>query len=443
MDCIDLDGFSAVVRDHAMNPRNHGPLKKFDGYSRITGPCGDTMEFWLMVRNDKVGQVSFLTDGCGSSLACGSMATTLAEGKRIGDVAALRQHDILNALGGLPPEHEHCALLAANTLKAACEDYWKHQNGISKDSHSTHATCNTCRDADCPASKREKGESEEEFEKRQKLQSRLCRIRHKIVVLSGKGGVGKSTVAVNLATALMMMGKRVGLLDIDIHGPSIPTMLGLEGETILRCEDGLLPIELDSMKVMSLGFFLQSHDSAVIWRGPMKMAIIKQFLRDVVWGDLDYLIIDSPPGTGDEPLSVCQLIGKMDGAVIVTTPQKLAALDVRKSITFCRHLHVPVLGVVENMSGFACPKCHEVTQILPSGEGKHIAQDMSVPFLGSIPMDPQIAESCDSGRVFIHHYASTPSAEIMRSLVGPIAALDETEVFIKSKETQYIRRTNI
>jgi predicted Fe-Mo cluster-binding NifX family protein len=173
----------------------------------------------------------------------------------------------------------------------------------------------------------------------------------------------------------------------------------------------------------------------VIWRGPLKMGVIKQFLKDVVWGDLDYLIIDSPPGTGDEPLSVCQLIGALDGAVIVTTPQRVAVVDVRKAITFCRQLHVPVLGVVENMSGFACPKCGEVTQILPSGGGKRIAEDMGVPFLGSIPMDPKIAEACDSGRAFVHHYSMTPTAEIMRNLIGPIAALDETQIVIKNTET--------
>jgi predicted Fe-Mo cluster-binding NifX family protein/MinD-like ATPase involved in chromosome partitioning or flagellar assembly len=232
----------------------------------------------------------------------------------------------------------------------------------------------------------------------------------------------------------MMSGKRVGLLDVDIHGPSIPTMMGLNHETIQSCEDGLLPIELGGIKVMSLGFLLKSQDDAVIWRGPMKMGVIKQFLEDVVRGDLDYLIIDSPPGTGDEPLSVCQLIGAMDGAVIVTTPQKVATVDVRKSITFCRQLHVPVLGVVENMSGFACPKCGEVTQILPSGGGKRIAKDMGVPFLGSIPMDPKIAEASDSGRAFIHHYATTPTAEIMRNLIGPLAALDEIDMSLTSRK---------
>jgi ATP-binding protein involved in chromosome partitioning len=428
MDCTHLEGFSAVARDHAAHPRNHGPLKDFNGHARITGPCGDTMEFWLAARDGKVAKASFITDGCGSSLACGSMATYWAEGKRVEDAAALKQKDILDALGGFPSEFEHCALLAANTLKMACEDHLKGQRESQEKSRGAQATCDTCGDKDCSASQRRKDESKEQFEERRQLQSRLCRIRHKVMVLSGKGGVGKSTVAVNLATALMMSGKRVGLLDVDIHGPSIPTMLGLEREMIQGSEEGWLPIDLGGMKVMSLGFLLRNQDDAVIWRGPLKMGVIKQFLKDVDWGDLDYLIIDSPPGTGDEPLSVCQLIERLDGAVIVTTPQKVAAVDVRKSITFCRQLQVPVLGVVENMSGFVCPKCGEVTHILRSGGGRRIAEDMGVPFLGAIPLDPMIAEACDSGRAFIHYDATTPMAEVMRSIINPIAALDDTNV---------------
>ena len=284
-------------------------------------------------------------------------------------------------------------------------------------------SCSTCGKKDYSASLRKKDESPEEFEERRKLQSRLCRIRHKIVVLSGKGGVGKSTVAVNIATALMMAGKRVGLLDVDIHGPSIPTMLGLEGSKPDGCKDGMFPVDLDGLKVISLGFLLESPDDAIIWRGPLKMGVIKQFLRDVVWGDLDYLIIDSPPGTGDEPLSVCQLIGTLDGAVVVTTPQKVAAVDVRKSITFCRRMHLPVLGMVENMSGFVCPKCGEVTQILRSGGGRRMAEDMGVRFLGAIPIDPNIAEACDNGQAFVRQYASSPTAVIMQEIIQPIIEL--------------------
>jgi len=417
--------YSPKVIENAEHPKNLGPLETFNGHARVTGPCGDTMEFWLAVRDQVIEKAAFITDGCGSSRACGSMATCLAEGRRVEDASRLSQKDILEALGGLPAEAEHCALLAVNTLKSACEDYLsgraKAQAGISGGQKNP---CDSCEEADCSASNRNQGESDKEFEERRKLQSRLCRIRHKVVVLSGKGGVGKSMVAVNLAVTLMLSGKRVGLLDVDIHGPSVPTMLGLEWATIQGSEDELLPVDLAGLKIISIGFLLRNQDDAVIWRGPMKMNVIKQFLKDVAWGELDYLIIDSPPGTGDEPLSVCQLIGTLDGAVIVTTPQKVAAVDVRKSITFCKHLQVPVLGVVENMSGFACPKCGEITAIFRSGGGRRIAEDMNVPFLGSIPIDPRIAESCDNGHVFIHKQASSATAKVMCEIFKPIEFLD-------------------
>ena len=444
MECTDLKGFSVVACDHATNPRNHGPLKDFDGHARITGPCGDTMEFWLTARNGEVESVSFITDGCGYSMACGSMATTLAEGRRIEDAAVLRQQDILDALGGFPPESEHCALLAANTLKTAFEDYQKRVKGPRKESREEQAACDTCSDKDCFAAKRKNGESDQDFADRQALESRLCRIQRKIVVLSGKGGVGKSTVAANIAVALQMAGKRVGLLDVDIHGPSIPTMLGLEGETLQGGADGLLPIDLEGLKVMSLGFLLPDPDQAVIWRGPLKMGAIKQFLKDVAWGDLDYLIIDSPPGTGDEPLSVIQLIGNLDGAIVVTTPQKVAAVDVRKSITFCRQLNVPVLGVVENMSGFACPKCGEISAVFSAGGGKRIAVDMGVPFLGSIPIDLVITESCDNGRPFVRHHAASPTAQIMREIVRPLLALEPAAASATiTEKTENKEKTNM
>lgn len=266
-------------------------------------------------------------------------------------------------------------------------------------------------------------ESKAEFEARQKLQDKLNCIKHKIIVMSGKGGVGKSTVAVNLATALSMAGKKVGLLDVDIHGPSIPTMLGLENEALGGSNEELEPVDLGGMKVMSLGFLLQSPDQAVIWRGPMKIGVIKQFLENVNWGELDYLIIDSPPGTGDEPLSVCQFIGKLDGAVIVTTPQRVATVDVRKSVNFCHQVHMKVLGIIENMSGFVCPKCGEVTQILPAGGGSKMADDMGVPFLGSIPLDPQVAQAGDTGRAFLRYYSASPTAGIMQELIKPLLEL--------------------
>jgi len=410
-----LGAFSPTVLDHAGHPRHVGPLENADGQARLSGSCGDTMEFWLTVSDGRVDKVTFFTDGCGPSLASGSMAACLAEGKAIEEVMDLTQKDILEALGGLPPEVEHCALLAAESLKGACEDYWKRQTKTTKSS--PVASGDTCGETDCSASKRKNGESDEEFEDRRKLQSRLCRIRHKVIVLSGKGGVGKSTIAVNLAAALRLSGKRVGLLDIDIHGPSVPTMLGLEGHPIRGNKDGLLPVEAGGLKVMSLGFLLRDQDDAVIWRGPMKMGAIKQLLKDVVWGDLDYLIIDSPPGTGDEPLSACQLIGALDGAVIVTTPQKVAAVDVRKSITFCRQIHVPVLGVVENMSGFACPKCGEIIPMFGAGGGRMIAEDMGVPFLGSIPLDAGVVASGDEGRIYVGGGDGSPLADVMASII--------------------------
>jgi ATP-binding protein involved in chromosome partitioning len=284
--------------------------------------------------------------------------------------------------------------------------------------------CSSCAKTDCSAAQRRSGENDEEFKDRQLLESRLCRIKHKVVVLSGKGGVGKSTIAVNLAIALALEGRKVGLLDADIHGPSVPTMLGLEHRQPAGSPDGLVPPEIGGLKVMSIGFFLQSPDDAVIWRGPLKMSVLKQFLKDVAWGDLDYLIIDSPPGTGDEPLSVAQLIGRLDGAIVVTTPQKVAAADVRKSVNFCRQLKIPVLGVVENMSGFACPKCGDVTQVFRTGAGQQIAKDMLVPFLGAIPLDPQVAEASDNGQAFVQQYGSTPTAKAMLAVLKPVLALE-------------------
>ena len=211
-------------------------------------------------------------------------------------------------------------------------------------------------------------------------------------------------------------------------------MLGLENKTPQGDAGELLPVELGGMKIMSIGFLLHNPDDAIIWRGPMKMGVIKQFLTDVNWGDLDYLIVDAPPGTGDEPLSLCQLIQPLDGAVIVTTPQKVAAVDVRKSISFCRQLHVPVLGVVENMSGFVCPKCGELTQILPEGGGRKIAADMDVPFLGAIPMDPELAHSGDSGRVFIYHFSETPTGKIMQGIINQITDSDKIKQLIHKEK---------
>jgi ATP-binding protein involved in chromosome partitioning len=246
------------------------------------------------------------------------------------------------------------------------------------------------------------GAANREAEERAALKKNMDRISHKIIVLSGKGGVGKSTVAVNLAVSLAEKKFRTGLLDIDIHGPSVPKLLGIEKGQVVGGGDGkLLPVEYNEhLKVISIGFLLQDRDDAVIWRGPLKYGVIRQFLADVDWGDLDYLVIDSPPGTGDEPLTICQLIENPDGAIVVTTPQDVALIDVRKSISFCKQLNMPVIGVIENMSGFVCPHCGQVTDIFKNGGGKKMAGETGVPYLGSIPIESRITASGDSGRPF-------------------------------------------
>jgi len=267
------------------------------------------------------------------------------------------------------------------------------------------------------------------------IRRRMAQIKHKILVLSGKGGVGKSTVAVNLAISLSLAGKRTGLLDIDIHGPSVPKILNLEGRRLQAMDETILPIEVGkNLKVMSIGFLLSSKDDAVIWRGPMKYQMIKQFLKDVEWGELDYLIIDSPPGTGDEPLSIIQLLENADGAVVVTTPQEVALADVRKSITFCRSLDLPVLGVLENMSGFVCPKCGERTDIFKAGGGENMAMSMNVPFLGRIPIDPQIVEACDSGQPYVDKYRQSQTARAFREAVTLLVGSDNERDKAKSRK---------
>jgi Mrp family chromosome partitioning ATPase len=229
------------------------------------------------------------------------------------------------------------------------------------------------------------------------LQRRPCHIQNKILVMSGKGGVGKSSTAVNLALALAIQEQAVGLLDIDIHGPSIPKMLGVARAVTLMDGESLLPVNAFGLKVMSLGLMLENPDDAVIWRGAMKHGVIRQMLGEVAWGYLDYLVVDCPPGTGDEPLTIAQTLGAGARAVIVTTPQDVAILDVRKSIDFCRQLNIPILGIVENMSGFACPGCGQVHHIFKEGGGVNLAAETGVPFLGAIPLDPTLVAAGDSG----------------------------------------------
>ncbi|MCD6527141.1 MAG: Mrp/NBP35 family ATP-binding protein [Desulfuromonas sp.] len=268
--------------------------------------------------------------------------------------------------------------------------------------------CNSCsKNGNCSDNDKQACDKQQAEEK---LANNLAAIKHKIVVMSGKGGVGKSSTATNIALALSQQGAKVGLLDIDLHGPSVPTLLGMEGQRPGVGEDSMLPVERGNLKVMSIGFLIKSNDDALIWRGPAKAGVIQQFVKDVQWGELDYLVVDCPPGTGDEPLSIVQLLGENSGAVLVTTPQKVALVDVRKSVTFCRKMDLPIFGIIENMSGFVCPHCNEVVDIFKKGGGQKMAADMTVPFLGSIPMDPRMVEAGDSGVPIVESDPDSPTA---------------------------------
>jgi ATP-binding protein involved in chromosome partitioning len=254
-----------------------------------------------------------------------------------------------------------------------------------------------------------------------KLEDRMSRIGRKILVLSGKGGVGKSTVAANLAAALARTGKKVGLLDIDIHGPSVPTLFGLKGHPLQGDQETIFPVRVnDNLSVMSIGFMMPELTDAAIMRGPMKHKVIEQFLREVHWGTLDYLIVDSPPGTGDEPLSVAQLAGPSSEALIVTTPQDLAISDVRRCVTFCQTLSLPILGIVENMSGFVCPKCGERTDLFGVGGGEALAKQVQAPFLGRIPIDPSVMLSGDAGSPFVESQTQSPAGSALSEIVSKI-----------------------
>nr|XP_004057243.4 cytosolic Fe-S cluster assembly factor NUBP1 isoform X2 [Gorilla gorilla gorilla] len=249
----------------------------------------------------------------------------------------------------------------------------------------------------------------------EEIKEKMKTVKHKILVLSGKGGVGKSTFSAHLAHGLAEdENTQIALLDIDICGPSIPKIMGLEGEQYVE----------DNLGVMSVGFLLSSPDDAVIWRGPKKNGMIKQFLRDVDWGEVDYLIVDTPPGTSDEHLSVVQYLAAahIDGAVIITTPQEVSLQDVRKEINFCRKVKLPIIGVVENMSGFICPKCKKESQIFPptTGGAELMCQDLEVPLLGRVPLDPLIGKNCDKGQSFFIDAPDSPATLAYRSIIQRI-----------------------
>jgi ATP-binding protein involved in chromosome partitioning len=263
------------------------------------------------------------------------------------------------------------------------------------------------------------------------LADSLLRIENTIMILSGKGGVGKSAVAVNIAAALAASDQQVGLLDIDIHGPSVPTLLKLEGAVVSAAsERGVVPIRYnDNLKVMSIEFVARDQaEEPVIWRGPMKHRMIKQFIGEVHWGDLDFLIIDAPPGTGDEPLSICQMAPPRSQAVIVTTPQRVALKDVRKSVRFCKMLEMPVFGIIENMSGFICPTCGAEHQLFKSGGGEELARETGFRFLGRIPFDPRMVTSSDEGKPFVLQYPGSPAERAFDRIVASILTLSKPKM---------------
>jgi ATP-binding protein involved in chromosome partitioning len=273
-------------------------------------------------------------------------------------------------------------------------------------------------------------------EKEQKLKRNMSQIKHKIAVISGKGGVGKSTVAANLAMAFSLHGykERVGILDIDIHGPCVPKLLGVKGKKCQVSPLGALPVTgPQGIKVVSMDFLVKNQETPVIWRGPLKMQVIRQFLSDFMWGELDFLFIDAPPGTGDEPLSVMQLIPEMDGTIIVTIPSEVSEDVVRKAVSFSRKMGIPVIGIIENMSGFTCPKCGEKINILGAGGGKRLAEDLNVPFLGQIPIDPKICEEADKGVPFVTGHVESPAAKSFKEIVKKIENFLDTEKRSKSE----------
>jgi ATP-binding protein involved in chromosome partitioning len=255
------------------------------------------------------------------------------------------------------------------------------------------------------------------------VQSNMKKIKHKIAIISGKGGVGKSLVTVNLAMLLSKRGRngKVGVFDADLTGPCVPKMLGIKGDRLKAGPIGIAPAEGPlGIKVVSMDFLLPSDDSPVIWRGPLKMGAIRQFLGEVFWGELDYLLVDLPPGTGDESLSILQLLPEIDGVVIVTMPSEVSQSVVKKAVTFARKLNVPILGIVENMSGMVCPHCSEMIEVFSRGCGPRISEEMNVDFLGSIPLDPRISADSDKGTPFVISHPDSPAAKIFSQIVSKI-----------------------
>ncbi|AEE93857.1 MRP protein-like protein [Acidianus hospitalis W1] len=260
-----------------------------------------------------------------------------------------------------------------------------------------------------------------------KIQMRMKNVKYKIAVLSGKGGVGKSFVSSNLSMALAAAGKKVGIVDVDFHGPSVPKMLGVRGQVLTADDEGIIPVNGPfGIKVVSIDFLLPKDDTPVVWRGAIKHTAIKQFLGDVKWGELDYLIIDMPPGTGDEALSVAQLVPNLTGFIIVTIPSEVSTLAVSKSVNFAKTVNAKILGVIENMSYFICPADNKPYYIFGEGKGKRMAEDMGVELLGQVPLDPKIAEANDLGEPFFLKYPDSPASKEFLSIADKVMKIVES-----------------
>ena len=252
------------------------------------------------------------------------------------------------------------------------------------------------------------GTSHSQDSQQRLINEALAKIKNKFLVMSGKGGVGKSSISANIAMLLAQKGFQVGLMDVDVHGPSIAQIMGLNGLLEVTQDKRLIPIHVgDNLKVISMQSLMQEANQAVIWRGPVKAGLIQQFIGNVKWDNLDYLIIDSPPGTGDEPLTVVQAIPDAK-AIIITTPQEVALADVRKSINFCKTVNLATLGIIENMGPFTCPKCGTKISLFKSGGGEKTAREMDIPFLGTLPLEPAVVEACDDGKPIVSEKANSP-----------------------------------
>jgi Mrp family chromosome partitioning ATPase len=377
-------------------PVNFGPMRHYNAHARLEGAGGETLEVWIRLDGVKVIQASFTTDGDETSLACGSIAAHLSQGMNLGEVRHIRPQNVVETLG--QPDNAdapRCAGLALAAFAKALADYEKALKAKEEQGPGCAEGCggNGGRDGggSCESAPAACGSTPSATSG-----PGVGRVQRRILVMSGKGGVGKSTLAVNLAMGSAAAGLGTGLLDADLHGPSVAKLLGLEGETIQMEARTLLPVELGPLKVMSMGFALKP-DQAAIWRGPMKAGVLDQFVNQVQWDALEVLVVDCPPGTGDEHLAVHQALGRVDGAIVVTTPQEVATLDARKAVTFCRTMGIPILGVVENMSGFTCASCGTFTPVFGVGGGKRLAKELQIPFLGALPIDPEVGESGDAG----------------------------------------------